>query len=161
MKQVTTRNIVIALIIGLGVGFWYSYSTPEPVATPTEEIASSTTAVAYTVDVGVTPESQTVTLQVNNAGTATLAGSATGTMYFEGDFGIELKDIGGTVLAIGIATAQTDWMTINIVPFVAQFTNVPANIGAGATLTFHRDNPSAMSQNDYSVVYPVSVVYLP
>lgn len=49
-----------------------------------------------------------------------IKGQAPGTYFFEGDFPLELEDGLGNVLATGIAKAQGEWMTEDLVSFQAQ-----------------------------------------
>ena len=94
-----------------------------------------------------------------------ISGEARGSWYFEASFPILLVDASDNVIAQGIATAEKNWMTNDLVPFKAtlQFENSTAING---TLIFKKDNPSGLPENDASIRVPVrfppvSVVNLP
>lgn len=105
----------------------------------------------------------TVTTPVPNAvitSGSSVAGQARG-WYFEGSFPVELRDSTGTLLVQGPATAQSDWMTNNFVPFALTliFTNPyqtgdPESEKVG-TLILRNDNPSGLPENDKSISIPV------
>ncbi len=90
-----------------------------------------------------------------------ISGSARGSWYFEGSFPIVLKNAAGDVLSQGIATAQSNWMTTEFVPFTAtlEFTSpVPEGIAADVelgTLILQKDNPSGLPENDDRLEIPV------
>lgn len=83
-----------------------------------------------------------------------VTGEARGTWYFEASFPVKLTDTNGTVIATGIAQAQSDWMTEEFVPFEAQleFTTPQTDTG---TLILQRDNPSSLPEHDASISIPV------
>lgn len=78
--------------------------------------------------------------------------------YFEGSFPIEVLDAGGAQLAIGIAQAQGDWMTTELVPFEADIIIPDTYIGP-ATLVLHKDNPSGLPEHDASAGFEITVEY--
>jgi len=84
-----------------------------------------------------------------------IVGQARGIWYFEATFPVALQDKAGNVLAQGIATAQSDWMVENFVPFIAklEFTAPVENIEA--VLLLKRDNPSGMPENDATLELPL------
>lgn len=76
-------------------------------------------------------------------------GEARGYWFFEASFPIKVLDANGKTIGQGIAQAQSDWMTENFVPFVAEiiFDNPRTKTGA---LVLEKDNPSGLSENaDY------------
>lgn len=85
-------------------------------------------------------------------------GKARGYWFFEASFPIELLDKDGKLLATGIATAQTDWMTTEFVPFKAEI-KAPIDYIGPATLVLHKDNPSGLPENDASISFPITVEY--
>jgi len=85
----------------------------------------------------------------------TATGEARGMWYFEGSFPAEVLDKDGTVIAQAQASAITDWMTEEFVPF-----RVTLDVGAysgPATLVLKRDNPSGLPENDASISVPIEV----
>ncbi|MDO8556968.1 MAG: Gmad2 immunoglobulin-like domain-containing protein [Candidatus Jorgensenbacteria bacterium] len=83
-----------------------------------------------------------------------ISGQARGFWFFEASFPVKLLDGRGTLLAIGIAQADGDWMTEDLVPFNAkiEFTMPSSTKGV---LVFKKDNPSGLPQNDAEIRVPV------
>ncbi len=83
-----------------------------------------------------------------------IQGEARGTWYFEASFPVKLLDGNGNEIASGIASAQSDWMTENFVPFKLKLVfNKPTT--ATGTLVLIKDNPSGLPQNDAQVSFPI------
>ncbi len=72
------------------------------------------------------------------------------TWYFEGSFPVELKDANGITIATGIAQAQGDWMSDEMVPFSSSLSFLPPATAVG-TLILKKDNPSGLPQYDDEV----------
>ncbi len=90
-----------------------------------------------------------------------ITGQARGTWYFEASFPIILTNWDGLIIAEGIATAESDWMTENFVPFTASldFEN-PYHLGdpdfmKKGSLILKRDNPSGLPEHDNALEIPV------
>lgn len=89
----------------------------------------------------------------------TVKGQARGSWFFEASFPVFLVDWDGRIIAQGIASTKSDWMTTEFVPFEAtlSFTadkNVYSNKGS---LILKKDNPSGLSQNDDALEIPVVI----
>lgn len=85
-------------------------------------------------------------------------GEARGTWYFEASFPIEVLDSSGNLLATGIAQAQSDWMTEELVPFEARIVT-PASYTGPATLVLKKDNPSGLPELDAAMSFPITIEY--
>ena len=83
----------------------------------------------------------------------TVRGEARGTWYFEASFPVKLYDSNGTQIAITPAQAQSDWMTVDFVPYEAVLT-FTATTQTG-TLVLEKDNPSGEPANAASISIPV------
>lgn len=88
-----------------------------------------------------------------------IKGEARGNWFFEASFPIFLTDWDGKIIAQSIATAKSDWMTDNFIPFEATLvfsmdTNIYSNKG---TLILKKDNPSGLSQYDDALEIPVII----
>ena len=83
-----------------------------------------------------------------------IAGEARGVWYFEASFPIKLLDGNGNQIAIAVAQAQDNWMTIELVPFEAtlEFKTPATDTG---TLVFQKDNPSGLPEHDADVRVPI------
>jgi hypothetical protein len=82
----------------------------------------------------------------------TITGKARGNWFFEASFPITIVNWDGLIIGEGIATAQSDWMTEDFVPFTATISykiasNTPYARGA---IILKKDNPSGLSEHDDS-----------
>ncbi len=75
--------------------------------------------------------------------------------YFEGSFPVMLVNWDGLIIAQGIATAQSDWMTENFVPFKATLTFTKPDYKDNGSLILKNDNPTGLPQFDEAVEIPV------
>lgn len=85
-----------------------------------------------------------------------VTGRARGSWYFEASFGVKLLDANGKTIALIPATAQSDWMTPNFVPYKATLTFDSQPKGSKGTLILMKDNPSGLPKNDDSLIVPVA-----
>lgn len=83
-------------------------------------------------------------------------GQARGTWYFEASFPVEVLDANGTRITMGHAEAQSDWMTEDFVPYIAEV-KIENGYSGPATLVLHKDNPSGEPSRDASVSIPIVV----
>jgi len=83
-------------------------------------------------------------------------GSARGTWFFEASFPIQITDSKGNVLQESFASATSDWMTENFVPFNCQMT-LNSNIKGQVNLVLKKDNPSGLPQFDDQLIIPIEV----
>jgi len=74
--------------------------------------------------------------------------------YFEGSFPVKIINESGETLAQGIATAQSDWMVDDFVPFEAELVFDPQKSLKGEII-FEKDNPSGLPENEESFRLPV------
>lgn len=81
-------------------------------------------------------------------------GQAPGSWFFEGSFPVQLLGVDGKILASGLATAEGDWMTTSLVPFMATLSFPSPQSGSG-TLVLERDNPSGLPEMATSVSVPI------
>jgi len=85
----------------------------------------------------------------------TITGSARGFWFFEASFPVILTDWDGLIIAQGIATAESDWMTENYVSFHAELTFTKPGYGERGTLILKKDNPSGLPEHDAAVEIPI------
>ncbi len=83
-----------------------------------------------------------------------ITGTARGFWFFEASFPMQVEDEKGTILGIGIAQAQGEWMTENFVSFsgTIKFNHAGASRGF---LVLKKDNPSGLPQHDKEMRIPV------
>ena len=84
-------------------------------------------------------------------------GRARGVWYFEADFPISLYDGSGNLLASVPATAQSDWMTDEFVPFKASI-NYSLGSESDGWLVFKKSNPSGLPEHDAEISIPVRLL---
>ena len=75
-----------------------------------------------------------------------IVGQARGFWFFEASFPVKLYSASGELLAIAIATAESDWMTEDFVPFRAELA-FEISEPQDAYLVLERDNPSGLEEN--------------
>ncbi|MFN3188320.1 MAG: Gmad2 immunoglobulin-like domain-containing protein [Candidatus Paceibacteria bacterium] len=90
-----------------------------------------------------------------------ITGEARGYWFFEASFPIVVTDWNGLIVGEGYATAGTDWMTEDFVPYTAsvEFEN-PYNDGdpdfmKNGTLILQKDNPSGLPEHDDALELPI------
>lgn len=88
----------------------------------------------------------------------TIRGEARGNWFFEASFPVELTDGKGRTITGTIATAQSDWMTKEFVPFEAVL-KFDSNqiLDSTGILVLKRDNPSGLPENEDALKIPVSI----
>lgn len=84
-----------------------------------------------------------------------IEGEARGNWYFEASFPVFLTDWDGLIIASGIATAQTDWMTTEFVPFTAKLEFKNPTYKNNGSLILKKDNPSGLPENDDALEIPI------
>lgn len=93
----------------------------------------------------------------------TIRGEARGTWFFEASFPVILTNWDGLIIAEGIATAQSDWMTEEYVPFEvtlvfdAPYKNGDQDFMSRGSLILKKDNPSGLPENDDA--YEITVYF--
>jgi len=85
----------------------------------------------------------------------TITGKARGTWFFEAEFPVTLNDENGTQIGFTTARAQSDWTTDDFVDFIATLSFEESDTQYGI-LTLHKDNPSGLSENEDSLIVPVT-----
>jgi hypothetical protein len=76
-------------------------------------------------------------------------------MYFEGSFPITVSDANGNLIAEGVGTAQSDWMTEDFVPFTASLSWIMLPETPSGIITLKKDNPSGLPENDRDASFPI------
>lgn len=88
-----------------------------------------------------------------------ISGEARGTWYFEASFPIYIVDWDGKIIGQGIATAQSEWMTENFVPFTAEInfktSEISGNYSNRGVIIFKKDNPSGLPEFDDAYEMPI------
>jgi len=114
----------------------------------------------FTQDIGNEFEKQDL-IKIDNprpnavvGNTIEISGQARGSWFFEASFPIKLIDEKGNVLATTIATAKSDWMTEDFVPFEAKIEFTKPGIKK-ANLMLLKDNPSGLPENDDFLRVPI------
>lgn len=85
----------------------------------------------------------------------TITGSVRGTWFFEASFPVVLTDGDGKIIAQGNATAQSDWMTTDFVPFSVTLSFEKPSYRNNGFLILKKDNPSGLPQYDDAIEVPI------
>lgn len=159
--------IVLFLLTVIGVLGWIIMEQPATINTPTAA-TSTQTQVPTPTPTTSTPEPTlteplsarvSVTQPVSGAevgGSFTVSGKAPGNWYFEASFPIQVRDAQGNVIARTHATAQSDWMTTELVAFTATV-HIEGGYKGPADLILLRDNPSGLPEHDDSTTIPIII----
>jgi len=84
-----------------------------------------------------------------------VSGEARGNWFFEGSFPVFLVDWDGLIIAEGLATAQSEWMTEEFVPFTVELKFDKPSYKNNGALILKKDNPSGLPQYDDALEIPV------
>lgn len=87
----------------------------------------------------------------------TVSGKARGSWYFEATFPIVVVDWDGLIIGEGYATAQSDWMTTEFVPFTASITyTLPSSTPyKRGSLIIQKSNASGLPEHDDAREIPI------
>lgn len=148
---------VFILILGLT---WALFAIPAPTKSPLTPPISSEQAATTTAPVSTSSLGARVVVTSPMSGATvpksfTVTGTAPGPWYFEASFPIKVVDANNNFIGQGIAEAQTDWMVVGDVSFIAAVTTT--GYSGSATLVLMRDNPSGMPENDDSISIPIVI----
>jgi len=93
-----------------------------------------------------------------------VAGEARGTWFFEGSFPVIMTDWDGKIIAEGLVMAQSDWMTEDLVPFIADIefnspvTSEDQEFMKYGLLILQKANPSGLLEHDDALEMPIRFV---
>jgi hypothetical protein len=147
----------ILLFLALGFAIWRTQTqrvavpTTEEVVEVVEEEATTMTEPSeeeelIIVDYPLDDEVVSSPLEV--------AGEASGTWFFEGEFPIELFDENGQSLATGSVQARGDWMTEDFVVFFGEL-EFGTPVTDTGVLVLEKANPSGLPKNADELRVPV------
>ncbi|MDP2668381.1 MAG: Gmad2 immunoglobulin-like domain-containing protein [bacterium] len=176
-----TLPIIIAVLIVAGSGIAWKLSkkeAPAPVVTNFEECVKAGNAVmesyprqcrhggkTFVEDIGNTIEKADL-IQLESPrpneivrSPLVLLGQARGNWFFEASFPVFLVNWDGLIIAQGIATAKSEWMTADFVPFEAtlEFTADKNAYSPRGALILRKDNPSGLPEHDDALEIPVII----
>ncbi len=175
MKKISLAIVFIVIIIGLGL-WWQLRNRPGSIVTNFEECVSTGSPVMESYPRQCRHNNQTFTENIGNelekkdliqiesprpnetiTSPLLIKGQARGTWFFEASFPVFLTNWDGLIIAQGIATAKSDWMTEEFVPFEAtlQFTADKNSYSSKGTLILKKDNPSGLPEHDDALEIPV------
>jgi hypothetical protein len=137
-KLIVAILVLLAVVVAAGV----LIATPAP-QTEVEPFASENVKISSPLP------------NASVAKTFTVTGYARGTWYFEASFPVKVHDASGKQVGGGIAQAESDWMTVEFVPFSAPI--VVADYSGPAALVLQKDNPSGLPEHDDSVSIPIVI----
>jgi len=150
--------VVVVIILAAGYSIYQIYPS-EPAPMPQEEDEEirepEETGKVYSV-LDKTDLIRVENPEPNQIITSPLIikGEARGYWFFEADFPVKLLDDEENLIALEIATAQSEWMTEDFVPFEAVM-EFETPLGEKGILVFEKDNPSGLPENADELRIPV------
>lgn len=176
MKRALPIIIILVIIAGTGFAWKQLSKEPIPLVTNFEECVIAGNPVMESYPRQCRHEGETFIEDIGNElgktdlirldsprpnqvikSPLTIEGEARGNWFFEASFPVVLTDWDGRIIAEGIATAKSEWMTTEFVPFDAKLTfsvdkNAYSNRGS---LILRKDNPSGLPEHDDALEIPV------
>lgn len=155
---------LIFSIVIIGVLAWLLIATPVQAPTipngSTTENGTGTPSPSGTYDPNA-PLNQRVFVTSPEPGTTVgktfqVKGEAPGNWYFEASFPVKVIDPQGNTLANSYGQAQSEWMTTDQVPFIAEVKIEKAYTGP-ATVIIMKDNPSGLPEHDDSIDFQIVI----
>ncbi|MFH0951428.1 MAG: Gmad2 immunoglobulin-like domain-containing protein [bacterium] len=136
--------ILLAMIIAGFTAYYLAAQKPQPLDQPTTEEPKVKEILIYKDLIKLeTPSVESIIISP-----LVIKGEARGTWFFEASFPVMLTDWDGLIIAQGIATAQSNWMTEDYVPFTAELTFDRPSYGDRGALILRKDNPSGLPEYD-------------
>ncbi len=134
---------ILLLFVGIAVYiFGYltpTYETPGSIVSPN----STEKVIVASPQAGVIITSPVV-----------IQGQATGTWFFEAALPVQILDGNNAVVGRGVASAQADWMTEQLVPFAGTLEFTKPNTPTG-WLVIKANNPSGLPEHNNEFRIPV------
>ena len=161
---ITTITIIVIAIISLSTVYLKNRFNQEdnkvvekPIETPVENIDHLVTDIVppeNTEPIEIEDKSDKIILESPRpealvSSPLKITGKARGNWFFEASFPVTLTNWDGLIIAEGIATAQSDWMTEDFVPFEAVLDyKVDTTVSNRGSLILKKDNPSGLPEHD-------------
>ncbi len=149
MKKIHLVVLVLAAILTV---LWFVFY-PHTVQAPVQTLVSTYTNASPDTIVVASPKPGE---SVAGAQSIAVTGQARGPWYFEASFPVVIEDLAGNVLGQTPATATSDWMTENFVPFTANI-SLSSSYRGPATIILKNDNPSGDPSRAASVSVPIVI----
>lgn len=165
MRSASRTVFGVALAVVLGIIVWSLVTGARVPARTAPRATTTPPAVGGQKPVpeseAPAPLSARVTVDTPKKGSAvgttfSVEGKAPGNWYFEASFPIQVRSEKGDVIGRGIAQAQSDWMTAELVAFKTTIT-IEGGYAGPARLILLRDNPSGLPEHDDAVEIDITV----
>jgi hypothetical protein len=153
MNKNSLLGLILVLII-LTVG-GYIYSTE-----PSSERTGSSEMERARIESQIAEKSDLIKVENIKIGEKVrsplrITGQARGNWFFEASFPVVLVDGKNNVIVQSFATAKSEWMTSDFVPFEAEVEFIkPAGVKQGY-LILKKDNPSGLPEHDDQIEIPI------
>ncbi len=154
-QQQSIAPVVFVLVVTgiLGTAFYFMLGTTHQQQPANPVVAPVTKPVPPDMNDSIRISSPLAGEEISSP--LAIEGQAKGYWFFEAGFPLKLVDANDNLLAQDIATAQSEWMTADFVPFRAELKFDSANYKTGF-LILQKDNPSGLEEYNYSVKIPVT-----
>jgi hypothetical protein len=142
--------VIAALGVVIVVLAWLLISLPAPERPRTSPPTATSTEPLHARIVVSSPQPGAAV-----GTTFTVSGEVPGNWSFEAQFPVQVRDKDNSKIGQTAARLKGNWMTTELVPFVAVVT--VSNYTGPATLVLLRDNPSELPENNDSLEIPIVV----
>ena len=135
----------------------YQTATSTNIATPTNSATSTNVATSVNDENNSASTSEIIISSPASGALVTsplsVSGQAKGNWFFEANLPVKLLDENDNIILAHFATATSDWMTTEFVPFQGEL-NFTTTSTTGYLL-ISKDNPSGLPENDAAIRIPV------
>ena len=157
--------IAIAFVCVLALGIWgyhiYStrYNTDVITHSTTETSTNSVPEKALLSSPDVSHMIHVFSPKISEAipNPIHIQGEAAGTWFFEGVAPVAVVSEQGVIIGQGQITTQSDWMTTDLIPFVADIAYEKQVYTSKGYIIFSKSNPSGESAKDMYIKIPITL----
>ncbi|PJE60069.1 MAG: hypothetical protein COU85_00270 [Candidatus Portnoybacteria bacterium CG10_big_fil_rev_8_21_14_0_10_44_7] len=154
LKKIIWGMVILLLILAVFLAWYFKKNWPNdnsiPIVNNIEQSTSAPVELTDKIRVFQPTSGQKITSPLK------ITGEARGPWFFEATFPVVLQGQSGEALFRGYATAQSDWMTNDFVPFSATIEFSQPVAGTQGSLILRKDNPSGLLKYDEQLTVPVS-----
>lgn len=156
---------VASVIIGLGILVSAIFLLSNKTKTQEENIVTTPEQVEQEIEF----EEKSDLITVNNiapgdaiSSPVRITGNARGYWFFEASFPIYIVNWDGIIIAEGYATAESEWMTEDFVPFTATlnftspYVDESPDFMKRGWIILKKDNPSGLPEYDDAIELPIT-----
>lgn len=152
MQKRITFGIIILIIAIIAISAYLKHSREEQATNTQTQTQTKTASYLQTLDMEVTNPA----IQSTVSSPLTVTGKARGNWFFEASFPVLVTDSQGALVGTGVAQAEGEWMTEELVPFKAEITFTKPSSSPIGFVILKKDNPSGLPENDKQEKFEVT-----